>query len=47
MKFRRVDDLPAYVFAAVDQLKRELRHDGRDIIDPASATPTSRAGRRR
>jgi alanine-synthesizing transaminase len=39
MKFRRVDDLPAYVFAAVDQLKRELRHDGRDIIDLGFGNP--------
>jgi alanine-synthesizing transaminase len=39
MKFRRVDELPAYVFAAVDQLKRELRHDGRDIIDLGFGNP--------
>ena len=26
MKFYRIDDLPPYVFATVDQLKRELGH---------------------
>ena len=28
MQFRRIHDLPPYVFATVDQLKRELRRDG-------------------
>src|SRR6476620_1392787 len=27
VKFYRIDDLPPYVFATVDQLKRELRRD--------------------
>ena len=39
MKFRRVDDLPPYVFAAVDQLKRELRRDGHDVIDLGFGNP--------
>ncbi len=39
MKFRRVDDLPPYVFATVDQLKRELRHEGRDVIDLGFGNP--------
>ena len=33
MQFRRIHDLPPYVFATVDQLKRELRREGRDVID--------------
>jgi alanine-synthesizing transaminase len=39
MKFWRVDDLPAYVFAAVDELKRELRREGRDIVDLGFGNP--------
>jgi alanine-synthesizing transaminase len=39
MKFRRIDELPAYVFATVDQLKRELRRDGRDVIDLGFGNP--------
>jgi alanine-synthesizing transaminase len=39
MKFWRIEELPAYVFAAVDELKRELRHEGRDIIDLGFGNP--------
>ena len=39
MKFYRIDDLPPYVFATVDQLKRELRREGRDIIDLGFGNP--------
>src|SRR5260221_1499482 len=39
MKFRRVDELPPYVFATVDQLKRELRREGRDVIDLGFGNP--------
>jgi alanine-synthesizing transaminase len=39
MKFYRIDDLPPYVFATVDQLKRELRRDGRDVIDLGFGNP--------
>jgi alanine-synthesizing transaminase len=39
MKFRRIDDLPPYVFATVDQLKRELRRSGRDVIDLGFGNP--------
>ncbi len=39
MKFYRIDDLPPYVFATVDQLKRELRHEGRDIVDLGFGNP--------
>jgi len=39
VKFRRIDDLPAYVFASVDGLKRELRRDGRDVIDLGFGNP--------
>jgi alanine-synthesizing transaminase len=37
--FRRIHDLPAYVFATVDQLKRELRQEGRDVIDLGFGNP--------
>jgi alanine-synthesizing transaminase len=39
MKFRRVDALPPYVFATVDALKRQLRREGRDVIDLGFGNP--------
>jgi alanine-synthesizing transaminase len=39
VKFYRIDDLPPYVFATVDQLKRELRREGRDVIDLGFGNP--------
>jgi alanine-synthesizing transaminase len=39
MKFRRIDDLPPYVFATVDALKRELRREGHDVIDLGFGNP--------
>ncbi len=39
MKFRRIEALPPYVFAAVDQLKRELRRDGHDVVDLGFGNP--------
>src|SRR5271170_6949417 len=39
LQFRRIDDLPPYVFATVDQLKRELRREGRDVIDMGFGNP--------
>jgi alanine-synthesizing transaminase len=39
MKFYRIDDLPPYVFATVDQLKRQLRREGRDVVDLGFGNP--------
>ena len=39
MDFRRIHELPPYVFAVVDQLKRELRRDGHDVIDLGFGNP--------
>jgi alanine-synthesizing transaminase len=39
LDFRRIHDLPPYVFATVDQLKRELRREGRDVIDLGFGNP--------
>ena len=39
MKFYRIDELPPYVFATVDQLKRELRREGHDVIDLGFGNP--------
>jgi alanine-synthesizing transaminase len=39
MDFRRIHELPPYVFATVDALKRELRQDGRDVIDLGFGNP--------
>jgi alanine-synthesizing transaminase len=39
MRFRRVDALPPYVFATVDALKRQLRREGRDVIDLGFGNP--------
>jgi alanine-synthesizing transaminase len=38
-EFRRVPDLPPYVFAATDELKRELRRAGEDVIDLGFGNP--------
>jgi alanine-synthesizing transaminase len=37
--FHRIDTLPPYVFATVDRLKRDLRRDGRDVIDLGFGNP--------
>src|SRR5260221_10160519 len=39
MKFRRVETLPPYVFAQINELKSELRRDGHDVIDLGFGTP--------
>jgi alanine-synthesizing transaminase len=39
MDFRRVPDLPPYVFAATDSLKLELRRAGEDVIDLGFGNP--------
>ncbi len=39
MKFRRIHELPPYVFATVDELKRQLRREGRDVIDFGFGNP--------
>src|SRR4051794_41602124 len=39
MDFRRIHELPPYVFATVDGLKRELRREGRDVIDLGFGNP--------
>jgi alanine-synthesizing transaminase len=39
MEFRRVGDLPPYVFATVDELKRRLRREGHDIVDLGFGNP--------
>src|SRR4029077_9750338 len=39
MELRRVGDLPPYVFATVDELKRRLRREGRDVIDLGFGNP--------
>ena len=39
MEFRRVGDLPPYVFATVDELKRRLRREGHDVVDLGFGNP--------
>ncbi len=39
MDFRRINNMPPYVFAAVDSLKLELRRDGHDVIDLGFGNP--------
>lgn len=39
MDFRRIDSLPPYVFATIDQLKLEARRRGEDIIDLGFGNP--------
>jgi len=38
-EFEKIKRLPPYVFATVNQLKMELRHGGRDIIDFGMGNP--------
>ncbi len=38
-KFARIDRLPPYVFAIVDELKMQARHAGEDIIDFGMGNP--------
>lgn len=39
MEFRRINGLPPYVFAIINQLRDEARHAGRDIIDMGFGNP--------
>ena len=39
MEFRRINDLPPYVFATIDALKLEARRAGQDVIDLGFGTP--------
>ncbi|HLI01393.1 MAG TPA: aminotransferase class I/II-fold pyridoxal phosphate-dependent enzyme [Acidimicrobiales bacterium] len=39
MEFRRINGLPPYVFAIINQLRDEARHAGRDIIDLGFGNP--------
>jgi alanine-synthesizing transaminase len=39
VEFRRIHDLPPYVFATVNELKRELRREGHDVIDLGFGNP--------
>lgn len=39
MDFRRIDSLPPYVFATIDQLKLEARRAGEDIVDLGFGNP--------
>ncbi|MBF0225275.1 MAG: alanine transaminase [Desulfobacterales bacterium] len=38
-KFARIDRLPPYVFATVNKIKMEARHEGKDIIDLGMGNP--------
>jgi alanine-synthesizing transaminase len=39
VKFRRIEDLPPYVFAEVDAAKRDARRAGEDVIDLGFGNP--------
>ena len=39
MEFRRINALPPYVFAQIDEVKRELRRAGEDVIDLGFGNP--------
>jgi alanine-synthesizing transaminase len=39
MDFRRINGLPPYVFATINDLKAEARHGGRDVIDLGFGNP--------
>ena len=39
MEFRRINGLPPYVFATINDLKADARHRGRDVIDLGFGNP--------
>src|SRR5271168_1747121 len=39
MEFRRINGLPPYVFATINDLKAEARRQGRDVIDLGFGNP--------
>ena len=39
MEFRRINGLPPYVFATINDLKAEARRAGRDVIDLGFGNP--------
>ena len=39
MSFRRIDDLPPYVFAVIRELTLELRRAGEDVVDLGFGNP--------
>ncbi|MST34135.1 aminotransferase class I/II-fold pyridoxal phosphate-dependent enzyme [Acidimicrobiaceae bacterium USS-CC1] len=39
MEFRRINGLPPYVFAVINQLRDEARHAGRDVVDMGFGNP--------
>ena len=39
MEFRRINGLPPYVFAIINELRDEARHGGRDVIDMGFGNP--------
>src|SRR5579862_512064 len=39
MEFRRINGLPPYVFATINDLKLEARREGRDVIDLGFGNP--------
>ncbi|MCL2393223.1 MAG: aminotransferase class I/II-fold pyridoxal phosphate-dependent enzyme [Acidimicrobiaceae bacterium] len=39
MEFRRINGLPPYVFAIINELRDEARHAGRDVIDMGFGNP--------
>ena len=45
VEFRRINGLPPYVFAAINQLRDEARHAGDDVIDLGFGNPDIRAPR--
>ena len=44
MEFRRINGLPPYVFATINDLKAESRRAGRDVIDLGFGVLTVPAG---
>ena len=39
MEFRRITNLPPYVFTIINNLKIAARHDGADVIDLGFGNP--------
>jgi alanine-synthesizing transaminase len=39
IKFNRVDSLPKYVFAEINDIKAQMKKDGKDVIDFSMGNP--------
>ena len=39
IQFEKINQLPKYVFAAIDELKAQAKEEGRDVVDFSMGNP--------